>query len=185
MKQIDFEKSVKRQRLTYKAKPLVILSQVYDWFMWLLLVCINVYFLFTALALLITRDQFSSSILITILILFTTFIGLVAGLYYLNKFLVINCSAPERDRKRVIELLNEKYPKINFDRSGQRINQYYKRVGLFSWGRRIVVLLEGENIYINMATLGRYDVPSAFHSVVNYWRLQIIRKKIMEENYPF
>jgi hypothetical protein len=109
-------------------------------------------------------------------------IWLLVGLIYLNKLVVIQGSNPTENRQRIIQLINDKFPKLKLDNSGQTIIRYDLKTGLFNWGRRITIIFKDENIFVNITTFGRFDIKSPFHSIFHYWTLKRIGRQLQDEN---
>ena len=78
--------------------------------------------------------------------------------------------------------MNNKFPKLKLDDAGQKIIRYDLKTGLLTWGKRITVIFQNENIYLNITTTGRYDIKSPFHSVFHYFTLKSIGKQFKDRN---
>ena len=117
-----------------------------------------------------------------LIVAFLIALWLLVGLLLLNKLVVVKGTNPLDNRKLIIQILNNKFPKLKLDDSGQLIIRYDLKTGLFNWGKRITVIFQDENIYLNITTLGRYDIKSPFHSVFHYLTLKSIAKQFNERN---
>jgi hypothetical protein len=49
---------------------------------------------------------------------------------------------------------------------------------LCGWGKQITLIYDGSNFFINLATLGRYDIKSPFHAISNYYFLKSLKRKL-------
>lgn len=173
--QIDYDKSIQRQRLTFKMTTELLLTRILDNSLWLV-------FLISVGFLLSNKNNFDKGLTPIFVAVFLT-VWLLIGLYYINKLVLINGSNPIDNRRRILQFLNDKYPNLKLDDSGQKIIRYDLKTGLFTWGRRITLIFQDENIFINITTFGRYDIKSPFHSIINQLTINKIKKQFeLEKN---
>ncbi|MEQ3661561.1 MAG: hypothetical protein ABNG96_02620 [Flavobacterium sp.] len=138
----------------------------------------------TASFLLITNPKNNLSVLTIIVIIFINILLLTSWIY-IYKLLKIEISNPEKDRKLLVEILKEKFPDFIINDNGLYILRCKKGVGLFSWGKTLIVIFEENKILINLTTLGRFDTKSPLHSIINFWKLKHIRNEFIRRKNGF
>jgi hypothetical protein len=174
--QIDYEKSIKRHRLTFKMTTELFMTRLLDNSLWLI-------FLITAGLLFSNKNNYSNNNGVRFLVVFILItLWLLIGLLLLNKLVVVKGTNPLENRKLIIQIMNNKFPKLKLDDAGQKIIRYDLKTGLLTWGKRITVIFQNENIYLNITTTGRYDIKSPFHSVFHYFTLKSIGKQFKDRN---
>lgn len=153
----------------------LLMTRILDNSLWLL-------FLISVGLLLSNKNNFGKG-LTPIFVAVILAVWLLVGLYYINKLVLINGSNPIYNRRRILQFLNDKYPNLKLDDSGQKIIRYDLKAGLFNWGRRITIIFQDENIFINITSFGRYDIKSPFHSIINQLTINKIKKQFeLEKN---
>jgi len=85
---------------------------------------------------------------------------------------------PQIDRKKFVEILQNEFKDMQINDDGLHILQSKKDIGLLSWGKSLTVIFTEKYIYINLTTLGRFDVKSPIHSFTNYLKVKSIGKKL-------
>ena len=174
--QIDYEKSIQKHRLTFKMTTELFMTRLLDNTLWLI-------FIISTILLLTNKDNYSTNksvLFLLAVVVLTTW--LVIGLVFINKLVVIKGSNMSDNRRKIIQLLNDKFPKLKLDDSGQKIIRYNLKTGAFNWGKRITVIFKDNNMFLNITTLGRYDIKSPFHAVIHYWTLKAIKRQFQNNN---
>ena len=170
---VDFDKSVVEERLKFRHTLEGIFSRIADYFFALILPVSSI------LAITNKRNfehDTSVSFFFTFIFVLIS-IWCLLGLFLMNKLVKIEGNNLEFNRKRIIEILTKEFPKNNFNLSGERIIISRASSGLFSWCKIITILFYNENVYLNITTLGRFDIRSAFHAVTNFRRCKKIAKE--------
>ena len=70
------------------------------------------------------------------------------------------------DNKSLVSFLEDRFPGFQVRDHVQTI-VLDRRFWYPSWSRRITIIAGENALYINTMTLGRWDIPSAFHVVLN------------------
>ncbi len=146
-----------------------ILTNIFDYGFWLVIIlCLSI--------LAFPRFVFDFYHILHILI-----IGwLLLSLYFLKrltKFQVTLC-----DNHTIMVLIKERFPKTYVQKLGKNIFvvEDYDGDGVFFKRRRITILIEKDRFYINILTLGGFDIPSAFHTFSNLKRSKKLAKELIE-----
>lgn len=172
-KRIDYDKSILKQRLIFKSSFWLWVDRILDTILWIILLfCIG----FLMLA------GLSSHVYGLAVFMMLILIWLIAGFFLMNKLMLIKGTNQLQNRRRIMDILNEQYPKLKLDSTGEKIISYNRNTGLFNWGKKIIVVFHNEDIYINITTFGHRDVKSPIHSVFHYLKLKSLRTR-MESKY--
>jgi hypothetical protein len=165
---LDVEKSIQRERLIFKKNWDYVMEFLFG---------IAVYLIWTicSILLILNPENGIGEIGITILVLIN--ILLLISWYLIYNLLKIKVSNPERDRIAFVKILKERFPDLTINDNGVHMLRSRKPNGLFSWGKLLTVIFEGNQIFINLITLGRNETKSPFHSISNYLILKSIRKE--------
>jgi hypothetical protein len=167
--QLDFQKSIQKKRVVYKMTASLLFSRLIDNLIWA--ACI----ITTILAPLNKNSDLGIWYIFFALV--TIWISL--GLFYMNKLVVIKGIDEVENRKKITQILNQKYATVQLYYSGQNIIHYRNENALlFGWGKQITLIYNGPNFFINLATLGRYDIKSPFHAISNYYFLKSLKRKL-------
>ena len=166
---IDRTKSVQKERLIFKPN----LHYIFD-----IIIEILLYTIWPVMTCLIIINPINK-VGLTGIIIMTTLNILLAfswlNIYKLHKIKIIN---PEIDRKKFVEILRKNFPDMQINDDGLHMLRSKKNTGLLSWGKTLTVIFTEKYIYINLTTLGRYDVKSPIHSFTNYLKVKNIGKKL-------
>ena len=103
-------------------------------------------------------------------------IWMVLGLYFMRKFAKINTENP-LTKSEIKDYLNTRFSKIYFIGSDQKIIFASIIEGFLFSRKEMTVIIQKESVEVNIKTLGRFDIPSIFHSLGNYK----VAKNILEE----
>nr|WP_314837834.1 hypothetical protein [uncultured Flavobacterium sp.] len=168
---INLEKSIKNEFICNKLNFDYIFELLFEIFIYvgwtILLIFVllnpennkNVYFSFGA-------------IFFTILLLTSWFMN--------YKLLKIEISNPEKDREIFVKLLQKEFPKFLLNDNGINVLRGKYRGGLFSSGKKIIVIFTEEKILLNLTTYGRGESNIPFYTFFNYYKLLKIRKNFKE-----
>jgi hypothetical protein len=101
--------------------------------------------------------------------------------WFLNyKLLKVEISNPEKDREIIVKLLKKEFPKFRLNDNGINVLRGKYRGGLFSSGKKIIVIFTEEKILLNLTTFGRGESNIPFYTFFNYYKLLKIRKNFKE-----
>ena len=103
-------------------------------------------------------------------------IWMILGLYFTNKYAKVDAEnyLPKSEIKKY---LNNRFSEIYFIGSEQTIIVAYIKDGFLFSRKKMNVIIKKDSVEINIKTLGRFDIPSIFHSLINY----MIAKNIAQE----
>lgn len=164
---LDLEKSIQKQRLIYKMSFGTFFIRVFDNYLWIILILLPI-------AVILNKQNnigFKG-----ILFFSVCQILLIVGLYFVNKLVVIEGTNQAENRKKIISIVGEKFPKLKIDDTGQRIIRAKIDTGLIKWGKKITIIFDEQNIFINCTTLGRDNMKSPIHSIYNYFVMLRLKK---------
>lgn len=165
---IDKQKSIQKERIIFKRNWEYVLEKIFE---------ILVYSTWTVVSiLLILNPKNAISEPATITLISLNILVLVSW-YYIYKLLKIEMLNPEKDRKIFVETVSKKFPDLQINDKGLNSLRSKKNTSLFSWGKSLTVLFDGNQIFINLTTLGRNETKSPFHSITNYLKLKSIAKE--------
>ncbi|MES2650102.1 MAG: hypothetical protein V4663_00105 [Bacteroidota bacterium] len=165
---LDLQKSIQKRRLIYKKTPLFFFNFLLNNLLWLFLLVIPI--------LLASNPKNNvPPVIIIILVLFMLFI--LSGMYFTNTLLLIRSSSLAENRKQMIRLIQEKFPKLLINHTGQNVISCKRNTGLFNWGSQITIIFNDADILINLTTIGRHEIKSPFHALFNYLKMKQLSKK--------
>ncbi len=165
---IDKQKSIQRERIIFKRNWEYVLEKIFE------ILVYSTWTVFSILLILNPKNAISESATITLISLN---ILVLVSWYYIYKLLKIEMLNPEKDRKIFVETVSKKFPDLQINDKGLNSLRSKKNTGLFSWGKSLTVLFDGNQIFINLTTLGRSETKSPFHSIANYLKLKSIAKE--------
>ena len=169
--QINRQKSIQRGRLVFYLNTALFINKLFENLIWLILLALPV----------LPSMNKSSKLTFTSLCLTIIFLAfMLSSLYFMNHLVTIYGSNLTLNRLKMIEILKRKYPMSKIDDSGQNIIKCKKSTTLFGWGKEITVLFDEHRIYINSTTLGRYNMKSPFHSILNIITMRQIKRDFQQ-----
>jgi hypothetical protein len=78
-----------------------------------------------------------------------------------------------------ISFLKEKFPGTYIKKTGNKTFEINGHFGLFFGRRRITILIEKDCLNINILTIVRFDIPSAFHAIPNFIRSKKLANELV------
>ena len=174
-KQIDIPRSIQKRRLTYKMTAELILSNILDNSIWIL-------FLGATFLALCNKNNYIKHGLTFPIIAVTIGMWIIVGLYFINKLIAVDGLTQDENRKRIIEIVKNKFPKLAMNGTGQSIIRFKKEIGIFNWGREITIIFNKNEFFINYTTFGRYHIKSPFHALTNYLILARLLRQFSKNN---
>jgi hypothetical protein len=169
---IDFDKSISNERLSFKYNVEGFIDSLYNY---LFALTFPILFIMG-----LSDEGYDSppSIVLTVLAGLISF-WIIIGLILMNKLVEIKGINQDTNRRRIVELLSKEFPNQHFDNSGGRIIISRKSAGSVSWGKTITLLFKGDTIYINILTIGRWEIKSPYHAVTNLIRCRKIARQFL------
>ena len=108
-------------------------------------------------------------------------IWMVLGLYFMRKFAKIN-TENSLTKREIKDYLNNRFSEIYFIGSDQKIIFASITEGFLFSQKEMTVIIQKESIEVNIKTLGRFDIPSIFHSLGNYRVAKNIAEELIQNN---
>jgi hypothetical protein len=169
---INYEKSIKRQRLIYKMS----FDVVFDYFF----VFAIALFLIAAITIpaIIKPVNISRVSIFYIIPVITIDLWIIVNVILTNSLIKINIDQSQLDKNGIELVLSNYFKNITLQKDGQKIFRFRKNSGLFTgiFPKIITVLLAEQCIYINITALGRFDTLSPFHGLANYIKCKRIKE---------
>lgn len=166
--QLDFQKSIRKKRIVYKVTVSLLFNRLIDNLIWGVLI-------FTTISVPLNDNNYLG---ISYILLALATIWISVGLFFMNKLVLIKGIDEVENRKKIIEIFNQKYASMKLYYSGQNIIHYQDEKSiLLRWGQQITLIYNGTDFFINLATLGRHDIKSPFHAISNYCFLKNLKRK--------
>lgn len=160
---INIPKSISNKRLINNLTFCFVFNKVLDFIFWLILpIC-------TILLIKDNENSFKTVLQISILTLFIIIsFGSLIGYFFINKLVIINKISEEK-KFEIIEKL-----KLDF-----KLTEIYSEENILIlkneksfWNKKLTVLFDKEKMFLNLKTLGNYDLESPFHSFYNLYLLK-------------
>lgn len=164
---INYKKTIRRNRIVNTISTMNVLTNIYDYSFWLVIVTFISIVNFPDLK----PDLFH-------LILSIAIIWILIGLFYLKKVAKFSANSNMLDRHNLKMKLQNIFPNSYIKVYNTKtiiIEDHSKFIC-----RRITILLEKENLYVNIMSLGRFDIPSPFHSITNFIKAKKLASIINE-----
>ena len=174
---VNYDKSIKRQRLVYKLS----FGIIYDYFLTYLgsLMLVGMSTLFIPMMINGLHDVFKLTLIVICCVLFD--IWMIANLVLTHALVRIDGKDVESNKKAIHTSLVVFYDNIDASRIDGNIIRNIKLSTSFRWGRIITILLDDDKVYLNVITLGRYDSPSPFHGLYNYIKCKRIAQMVIDK----
>ena len=166
---INIQKSIELQYLIFKPNSLFIFEIIIEFLLF-------VVWTFSTFLLLINPNN-SFSIFTIILLILMNLILLISW-YFIYKLLKLDIQNTSNSRENIFLLLQKEFPKMKIVDDGSDVFIFKLDTGLISWGKVLTIIFSEKNAYVNLTTLGRHDIKSPIHSILNYVKL----KKILHNN---
>lgn len=171
---INLSKSIRQNRLHYKPTPGYVLDLVLKYIaVVILLAC-------ATLPLILKPINASNITIWHIFFTFTFDSYLLLSLLLLDRLVKIKGTDLYHNRKNIEEVLNCYFSNLIPEDCGKGVVRYIKPSGTSTWGRMITVLLDNDQVYLNITTLGRANSASVFHGLINYIKCRQIKKKFKQ-----
>jgi hypothetical protein len=158
---INKEKSIAWGRLMYRLNFFTVLGILMDYFFWAMGMAGGLVFYFMGLqntGLFPTVLEFFSGA-------FLLYMG--CGAHLLGKLVKIQGVDPATNKARIVGLIRAKYPKMDVA-SGEWLITAQSELKYFAFDRRFIILLDGNDLYLNAYTLGRGDLKYFFLAIPNH-----------------
>ena len=114
------------------------------------------------------------------IILSIIIIWMILGLYFTNKYAKGKIEN-SLQKSEIKDYLNKRFSKIYFIGSESKIIVANIIDGFLFSQKKMTVIIQKDSIEINIKTLGRFDIPSIFHSLKNYMLAKNIAKKLNQK----
>ena len=99
----------------------------------------------------------------------------------MRKFAKIN-TENSLTKREIKDYLNNRFSEIYFIGSDQKIIFASITEGFLFSQKEMTVIIQKESIEVNIKTLGRFDIPSIFHSLGNYRVAKNIAEELIQNN---
>lgn len=171
--EINFEECIRKGKLIYKLTFDIVIIHILYYFVSLFLIggislFVIVFFQMMANG---AKDVLMLAIVITSFV--ACDILIIINFFFLNKLVCISGFDPETNKKKMKKLLNSLYNDIDSCQINEDSIKYFRRPDLAN-RRRITTLYNGNNVYINITTLGSLNKISCFHGYLNYLKCKRI-----------
>ncbi|MEO6851733.1 MAG: hypothetical protein ABI203_10260 [Mucilaginibacter sp.] len=161
---INFEKSIKTNRLVFKLTFGTIFDYFLSYFSSIFLIVLAG--LFIPMMINGLKNEFALTLAIICCVI--VIVWMIANLILMNNLVVIDGSNLISNKKRILKSLDALFDDIDSSKIDENVIRNIRLSTSIRWGRAITVLFNEEKIYLNILTLGRGDGPSPFHGLSNY-----------------
>jgi len=167
--EVDYEKSIKRQRLVYKPTGSVVFNKIFDYGLSIFFIGIAIDGLFQSI-----RDHQTNifSLGISSLVI----VWLTSNLYFNNNLVKFQGKSIEKNKEDLLNTLDVFFSSYNFIINNDEMMRSFQPHGNPIWGRIITVLFKDDLIYLNITTLGRSDSPTWIHGLFNFIKAKRIAR---------
>jgi hypothetical protein len=172
---IDIETSLRYKRVVYKRSPMMVLDTLLYLPIRLTLIVGWPCFLWTVAA--DEKFPLSGVKVIILCALLLCSVSVIVGGFLSGVLVEIRGIRTDRDRQILHELVQKYHPGFQWE-PGQSLWIDFRRAYFFD--NRLIVLQQGESVYIYFATLGRYEWVLFSMGIINYYRSWRIRRRFQE-----
>lgn len=169
--QIDVEKSIARRWLSYQTSVWSVIDIILEYISRLVTLAV-VPFVLALFADILSRIFGAGLILVPIV----AFGYLLFSFFLVNRLVCVGGSSTDENRRRIIQLVGEKFPKYKVEPGHYIVLATHDMKGL-AFDRTIVFLFDDYNVYINAFTLGRGDIKYLAAALPNY----LLSRKLARE----
>ncbi|MHB8208701.1 hypothetical protein [Mucilaginibacter sp.] len=159
--EVDYEKSIKRQRLAYKPTGSVVFTQIFDYGLYIFFIGIAVDGLFQCIR--AHQTNFFSLEISSFVIPWLT-----SNLFFNNNLVKFQGKSVAKNKEDLLNTLDVFFPSYNFIINNDEMMRSFEPNGNPIWGRIITILFKDDLIYLNITTLGRSDSPTWIHGLFNF-----------------
>ena len=165
---VDFAQSIQKQRLNYKAGGFGV-NLFFSWFLALTIIfCGCIPFI----------DKHMHPTILSTCITVVIIIWMIANLVLMNALLKVPGTDIDNNRKNMVAAFNEVYDDLKMNDEGQviiRSIKYSNNNTKYYYSKRekvITILLDNKDVYLNITSLFRGDLPSPVNGWYNYLKCQ-------------
>ena len=178
---IDYDKSIKTDTLKWRRDLEGNFELLHNYFWWTFITVLLVIFPIKFSIDEIKRGTFFE--LSTVFYFLFISFGLIGlyGVFIIFRLRRVTGLDSETNRIIITRLLKRDFERINVNATGTKILTVKKPLGLLSFGQRVTVLFDGNDILINILTIANHDVLSIFHSMSNDDKVKSIIREFKEE----
>lgn len=162
--EVNFTKSIAKQRLIYKMTGEVVFSYIISYFLMLF------YMTLAIVPILAYFNEPYMPVWPLVCCLFLIF--MILSIVFRNAFVTLDI----KNKQKVKEVLDTFYADLLFQVDEANILRSIKPLGHPIWGRVITVLFSNDAIYLNITTLGKGESPTFIHGLLNYYRARKIAR---------
>jgi hypothetical protein len=175
---INYDKSIKKQRLVYDLNLTVIWSYIVCYF--------NAIVLFAIISVLLGWLFSSNSIGTTYFSVIVLFLAIVLLLFLATNFILLNKTVKidgiekEANKNDMITVLSQYFELNNLDTNQKDIIRDVRRSRPMKLGRVVTCLFDDNLVFLNITRLERYNTFSPLSCLFNYYKCKRIAKKFQE-----
>jgi uncharacterized membrane protein len=166
---LDYEKSIKKNRLVYKPEGSLIFSTILDHILLVIIVGVGSVSLYKEITV-------APSNLFAIIILSFAITWLISSVFLNNSLIKIRGKNLTDNRKDILTVMDKFFGSYNFIINNEKMMRSFKPSYSPIWGRIITILFDGDVIYLNITTLGKSDSPTMVHGLLNYIKAKRIAR---------
>jgi len=166
---LDYEKSIKRQRLIYKPEGSLIFEIIPYYIFLIVFVGLGFAILFQQIT-----DPHRNPVTIGVILFALTL--LISNAVLKNHLVKFEGKIAGIDRNDIFEMMDKFFSSYDFVVNDERIMRSFKPEGSPIWGRIITILFDGNTMYLNIITLGRSNSPTWIHAPLNYIKAKRIAR---------
>ena len=164
---VNFEKSIKKQRLIYKMTGSVIFNYVFGYIMMLFYMAFGIIIFWF-------HGRYAPLWLWLVFVLYISW--MIANLFLRDSLIKIDGRELSVNKQNMVLTLDEFYRNLTFQVDSENELRSVKPSYRPIWGRVITVFFDKNCIYLNISTLGKDDLPTFVHGFTNYLKARRIAK---------
>ena len=171
---INYEKSLKWHRLVYRPSAWLIFNSIFSYIL---------YFLFMTGVFMISlfKPISGSHEPLWLVILGVLIIAwMLSNVFFKNALVKIEGKTIADDKINILSVMDEYFSSYDFVINNEQMMRSFKPANNPIWGRIITILFDGNDMYLNITTLGKTNMPTAIHDFSNYIRARRIAKYYRE-----
>jgi hypothetical protein len=167
--EIDYEKSIKKQRLVNKSVGSSIFNEGFDYILVWALIAITSYDLFKQLT---NAHSDNTDIGLCSFVI----VWLIVNLFFNNILVKIQGKSIEKNKEDILNTFDAFYTSYNFIINNDQMMRSFEPEGSPVWGRRITILFKDDLMYLNITALGKTNSPTWIHGLFNFIKAKRIAR---------
>jgi len=167
---VDYEKSIKRNRLVYKITPEYIFDSILSW------IVMGFYITIGLIPLLFKLTNGNHAPILVMIIALLYLLWMISNMLLRNTLVKIEGTNVIENKQHLLDTMDAYFSNYDFSVNDNKMMRSYMPTGNPIWGRIITILIDENSMLLNVATLGKGNFPTFAHGLWNFLKAKRIAK---------